>query len=443
MAQPRFYSGPMQLAEREELESALEIFGELSAEAIIKQDVLRLGLRFDTEVFDAVSAYKSKDYFIFSFDLVPLAEMDAQTARRAPEEIRLSGGPHALEPTVISVRVNPESSYAVQLVEGRPCLTHAGQLVGDVEFHGIPKFYGEKLDSGKTISEIVPVLEWGYLLYITAYRLCQYWGGQQECRFCDINENYRQQRRDGRPYTAIKPLGTVLEALEHVARLDNTAGAYTLTGGSITGELQGQSEVDFYLGYIEAIETRFPGRWLSKAVVQAFELEDCRRLKAAGLSIYHPNYEVWDAKLFESICPGKASTIGRERWISRVVDAVEVFGPGRVIPNFVGGVEMSQPDGFRQVDAAVASTREGLEFFMSRGVLPRFTTWCPEPLSDLGRQAPPPLEYFCKLLLAWREVFESSGLPVPEGYGPAGRGKAVFSVSAFMDVIRDRTEVVA
>jgi hypothetical protein len=228
----------------------------------------------------------------------------------------------------------------------------------------------------------------------------------------------------------------ILEALARVAEKDSTAKAYTLTGGSVTSQLKGLGEVDFYLRYIEAIESKFPGRWISKAVVQAFELADCRRLAEGGLKIYHPNYEVWDADLFEKICPGKASTIGRETWIRRVVDSVEVFGPSNVIPNFVGGVEMSQPHGFKEVDRAIESTREGLNFFMERGVLPRFTTWCPEPLANLGPQPAPPLEYFCKLLLAWRESFEASGLPKPEGYGPTGIGKAVFSVSAFMDVIR-------
>ncbi len=422
--------------------TALELYGQLEqradlpAEAIVKQDVLRLGLGFDEQVFSRAPEYKPKDYFIFSFDMVPLSAMEGTLAQRAPEEIRLSGGPLNLLPTVISVRVNPQSPYRVAWREDGPRLLLEGEDLGAVEFHRKPAFYGARLSSGKVISEIVPVLEWGYLLYITAYRLCQYWGTKEECQFCDINENYRQQRDAGRPYTAVKPIATVLEALEHVAEKDTTAQAYTLTGGSITSSLQGQSEVDFYLRYIEAIEDRFPGRWISKAVVQAFKKEDCQRLKAAGLKIYHPNFEVWDARLFAAICPGKDQHIGRDLWLRRVVEAAEVFGPSCVIPNFVAGVEMSQPHGFTVVDEAIASTRAGLEFFMGHGVVPRFTTWCPEPLSALGGQAPPPLEYYCKLLVAWREVFESHQLPVPPGYGPAGPGRALFSVSAFMDVIR-------
>jgi hypothetical protein len=53
----------------------------------------------------------------------------------------------------------------------------------------------------------------------------------------------------------------------------------------------------------------------------------------------------------------------------------------------------------------------------------------------LGTQAGPPLEYFCELLTSWKNIFEKYNLPTPPGYGEPGPGKAVFSVSAFMDVI--------
>ncbi|MCB1305938.1 MAG: radical SAM protein, partial [Leptospiraceae bacterium] len=69
------------------------------------------------------------------------------------------------------------------------------------------------------------------------------------------------------------------------------------------------------------------------------------------------------------------------------------------------------------------------------GVVPRFTTWCPEPYTTLGSQPGPPLRYFLELLTSWKRIFEKHKLPVPPGYGEPGPGKAVFSVSAFMDVI--------
>jgi hypothetical protein len=269
-------------------------------------------------------------------------------------------------------------------------------------------------------------------------RLCQYFGAHEECGFCDINHNWRQHRKAGRPYTGVKPVEDVLEALALIQRYDDGAThAYTLTGGSVTSTVDGLAEADFYGRYAQAIEERFPGRWIGKVVAQALPKADAQRFKDYGISIYHPNYEVWDKRLFSLISPGKQRYVGREEWHRRILDAAEVFGPRNVIPNFVAGVELARPFGFETIDEAISSTVEGLDYFMGHGVSPRFTTWCPEPTTPLGRDNPDgaPLEYHVRLLGAYREALERHGLGPPPGYGEPGLGKAVFSVSSFMDVL--------
>lgn len=426
-------------------------YADLPLEALFKEDLLRRGVAFSSAALARAARFKPKAYFIFSFDMVPLEELPQGEHLRAPEEIALVGGPDGLRRTIVSVRLNPASPYRVELEEETLRLRCGGELVADVLLAPYPEFYRAPLAGGKTMSEVAPTIEWGYLIYLTIFRQCQYFGAEEECRFCDINENFRQQVRAGRPYQSVKQLEHVLEALEvlveHEERGDgqgNGAGtlpllrthAYTLTGGSITGKLRGESEVDFYCRYAAAIESRFPGRWLSKVVVQAHEPDDVRRFRDAGVRIYHPNYEVWDARLFERLCPGKARLIGRDAWIRRILAARDVFGAANVIPNFVAGVEVARPHGFATVEEALQSTGEGLDFFMSHGVAPRFTTWCPEPLSELGRdQGPAPLAYHAGLLRLWRDTHRKHRLPVPPGYGEPGPGRAVFSVSAFMDVL--------
>src|SRR6185503_30211 len=135
--------------------------------------------------------------------------------------------------------------------------------------------------------------------------------------------------------------------------------------------------------YAQAIEERFPGRWIGKVVAQALPRADAQRFKDYGISIYHPNYEVWDKRLFELYCPGKERYVGRAEWHRRILESAEVFGPRNVIPNF-----------------------------MSRGITPRFTTWCPEPTTPLGRTNPAgaPLEYHIRLLEVYRATMEANGL---------------------------------
>jgi hypothetical protein len=414
----------------------------LPVEAIVKADLLRCGLAFDPEALTASVDAESKEhqpksYFIFSFNMVRQGELDATQSFKAPEEIALNGGGLNLRRTIVSVRLNPESPYRVNIADGKRILTLGSESLAEVTFPDMPPHYGEQLADGKRVAEIAPVIEWGYLIYLTIFRICQYFGEKEECQFCDINHNYRQQLAVGRPYTGIKKIEDILSALAFLDSLDHKAEAYTVTGGSISSKLAGQTEAEFYTSYVEAIENHFPDRWLGKVVTQAWPKEDVRRLKAAGAKIYHPNYEVWDPKLFAAYSPGKDRYIGRDTWIGRVVEAAEVFEPSHVIPNFVAGIEMAKPFGFTDVEQAVASTAEGLNFFMSHGVVPRFTTWCPEPTTPLGKENPggASLEYHLRLLEVYRDTLAAHKLKPPPGYGEPGPGRAVFSVSPFMDVL--------
>jgi hypothetical protein len=419
-----------------DVEDLARRYPDIPIEAIFKEDLLRRGMAWSNGALEAAAGFKLKAYFIFSFDMVPIARMDKNENTRAPEEIRLVGGPYGFRSVIVSVRLNPSSPYRIEACDGQLTLQLEGKPIARVALQKSPDYYARTLANGKPIIDIAPTIEWGYLLYLTVFRLCQYFGAQEECQFCDINANYRQQKTAGRPYTSVKSVEEIVEALGIIASTDSESRAYTVTGGSITGTLEGKSEVAFYAQYPEAIEKKYPGRWISKVVVQALPKDEVLRLKDAGVQIYHPNYEIWDKRLFETYCAGKARLIGRDEWIRRILDAARVMGPGNVIPNFVAGIEMARPEGFETIDEAVASTAEGLDYFMSHGVSPRFTTWCPEPLSVLGRdQEGAPLEYHVRLLQIYRDTRARYGLPPMPGYGEPGIGKAVFSVSSFMDVL--------
>jgi hypothetical protein len=54
--------------------------------------MLRSGLSFSEDALRIASGFKPKAYFIFSFDLVPIAEMNKDENLRVPEEICLLGG---------------------------------------------------------------------------------------------------------------------------------------------------------------------------------------------------------------------------------------------------------------------------------------------------------------------------------------------------------------
>lgn len=127
--------------------------------------------------------------------------------------------------------------------------------------------------------------------------------------------------------------------------------------------------------------------------------------------------EVWDRSLFEWINPGKARKIGWENWVRWIIDSVDVFGEGNVRPNFVCGVEMARPHGFKRVEDAVASSTEGMEFLISHGVSPRFNHWRREPQSHLVKhqeQPPVPLEFYIQLMRNIYGLRKKYALPLPK-----------------------------
>jgi hypothetical protein len=410
-------------------------YSTLPKEAVLKQDILRLGIWFSESSLKQGTDYKTKDYFIFSFDLADFEEFKQGEQWKAPDEIRLSGGDWDLKPTVVSVRLNPKSPYQVKLDEGCVSLFLGETRICEVEYHPLPPYYLNRTQCGKSPKEVAPVIEWGYLVYLTVFRMCHYHLGNEACMFCDISHNYKKQIKSGNPYQMVKDKQALLETLDMISADFKQAKAITLTGGSILTELEGKTEVDFYSLYASLIKERYQDRFILKAVVQAFEKEDCTALKNSGVEIYHPNFEVWGKKMFSILCPGKEREIGYENWINRILDSADVFSPQKVIPNFVAGVELNSINGYKSVSEAVNNALDGVGFLMSQGILSRFTTWCPEPGSALGGNHEVPLQYYCQLLEGYRERFKHYKMPHPKGYGPVGAGKAVFSVSAFMDVL--------
>ena len=163
-------------------------FPHIPPEAVLKEDLLRTGMAFDdaalTDNLDG--EVKPKSYFIFSFDQKPLTQLGEAARRRPPEEIALTGGPYALRRTIVSVRVNPDSPYRVtRSGEGGLLLTLDGRTAADVGLPPMPEYYRHELANGKTVMETAPTIQWGYLIYLTVLRLCQYFGAKEECQFCD------------------------------------------------------------------------------------------------------------------------------------------------------------------------------------------------------------------------------------------------------------------
>jgi len=419
-----------------ELEGYIKRYSDMPREVIVKEDVLRNGIQFSEAVLESSGSYQTKSYYLFSTDRVKIEDMTKKEFLRAPEEIRLVKGPYDLRPTVVASRISADSPYLVDKIDGKFVLKADGHIVSEVVLRDRPAYYDDVLSDGTPCSEIAPSTSWGNTVFVTILRACGYWGDKEECKYCDINHNYRQNKQAGRQMCGHKKPEQIREALKIVfgKKYDGAGRTCLLSGGTVIKKVDGKDDFSFYQDYVMAARDAIGGRWPVELQGAAKDKETFKLMKAAGVDVFHPNIEVWDKKLFEIICPGKDRFIGRDEWIKRTVEAVDVFGEGNVTPAFVAGVEMAQPWGFKTVSEAVKSTAEGWDFLMKNGVVPRLFQWVVEPFSYLGGQEPPPLEFQLENIRSWYETWKRYRLPLPRGKGQMGPGVATNCNSAYLDM---------
>ncbi len=401
-----------------ELEGHMERFPDVPREVVVKIELLSKGHWFTDAALEAAAGSMVKSYRLFSYDLVPMDQMKRNESARVPEWFFIFQGIYDLRAVAVQTTMDPSSPYIVDVVDGRLVLTADGDVICNVSYPVEPAYYGKRFSDGVRYHEICA---FGY--FVTVFRQCQYWGPKEECRFCDINENARQmkQSKDFSLNLPVKDVDHVEEAGREVSRnLLAKEGyqapvSFIITGGTITNKLRGMAENEFYAQYVRALKFGGPRRHVTLQT-NAKTKDELSWLRKEGLDGHQANMEVWDARLFEWINPGKARRIGRDDWIKRTLDSVDVLGEGNVRPNFVAGIEMAKPHGFATMKDALASTAEGLEVLMSRGVDPRFNQWRREPRSNLLReheQPPVPTEYYIRLMSKRYEIWKKYGLRLP------------------------------
>ena len=216
-------------------------------EVILKEDILKNGIYFTDTALNNTE-FQNKAYFLFTFD-VDVPDKVKSKSKIIPQKFKIKNGTYDLKPTIIQSRYNSNSIYKIDLTGNKLKLLLNNEIIADVDFVPEHGYYKYKLKDDTNIDEISPAIYWGETLDITAFRICEYWGLSEECKFCDINENYRSwgflRKNIG---TAIEP-EKVAEAVSLASR-DNEVKRYLITGGSIKNH---EKEFNFYIKYIKEV----------------------------------------------------------------------------------------------------------------------------------------------------------------------------------------------
>jgi hypothetical protein len=384
---------------RMSMEKLYKQFPDVHPNIVLKMELLRQGIDI-TEA--AEGEFKKRDdllwkgFHLFSYD----RKATKVYGEKVPAIIHLEDGCN------IQVRTHPDSPYSLDFTDGEFVILENNEIIArKIWFERKPRWFDMKTRDGIQM----PAIAQGFcrLIFVTMNKFCELWNSDHQCLFCDINATLTAQKKGGEDVVARLQPEVIAEVVQTALHVDNHFSWLFLTGGTILREYQGQTELEFFCTRLNAVREKLQV-WIPATVqIAAYDDEGWKKIHDTGVGSIQPNIEVWDKKLFEWICPGKNKFVGYDEWIKRTIRAVDFWGRGRVNPNFVLGVEMAKPYGFKDVSSAVKSTSSGWDFLMSHGVLPRFNTWTIEPGSVFGKQGeqvPPPLEYFIEIQKAYTEL---------------------------------------
>jgi len=369
---------------------------------MLKTDIHRRGVFYTDKALETVDVTKHQLGGTHIF-----GTRDGKLTQR-PEAFILRDGTSVLS-TPTPLEDNP---YIVDQIDGKLVLTDEGKILEEVFFWDKPDFYDQKTSSGSLMQNIVSARP--QRLYLIPNRYCHFWSDDSGCRFCDIVNNLKQQKDEIDMQSKIKAKDvceTIKEALKEPGRFT----AICITSGSdFHGKDPFDKEVEYYIEILQAIGENFATKkFPSQLICSALTKEQLQRLyDETGITSVTMDIEVLDERLFGEICPGKAKWIGYDEWKKRLVDAVEIFGRGRVNTGIVSGVELARPYGFDSEEEALSATLAEAEDLASKGVSTVNMVWVPRPNTHLAGQKNASLEYYVRLSLGLQALRRKYDLPI-------------------------------
>lgn len=347
-------------------------FPDIPAPVLWKTELLFRGVAFTEVLAEAVAEGAAPNFWPYRrrdalgrLDLVPV-----------PYLFRLEGG------AVARVRVDDRSGLAVRREPPGFALWSGEERLCGVDFVRAHAWQSFRTRDGATPSE-AGVEQLGDMLVVNVAPGCQYFtarddaGDSLRCCFCAYGRfdqrSVAMHQERGR--VAVDPV--VLQRLGEVLRVAADAGEARhvyLTGGSL---LDPADEARRYLPIVETARRAVGDRLRVTCGSGAVDRADTKRFREAGADSCCYNLETWDAETFRAVCPGKARSVGRERWLEALLGAVEVFGAGNVGSAFVAGVELGPPAPGMSQDRMVESIVEGATFLLDHGVVPLYSPLWP------------------------------------------------------------------
>lgn len=375
------------------LESFARRYPDIPPSVMLKVDLLRRGVRM------GLAPVGTRHYH----------HHDEQGQKPVDPRAHIQGSVTLPDGTTVFVAHNAESPYVIELEPSSGAITLMESGVPDpiCALAPGPRFQwtGARTSRNTPMAAVFSHSLGGACGPLAAFllRYCEFVKDDEECGFCSWV-------RMGRSHEVRPNVDDMREALDAVWREQRSVGYLAFSGGSLFNRTK---EADAFLLYMDAARQTGVPLPTSVAAIQALDRVDSIRLRDAGFDYACYSMEVWDAAAWPVVLPGKARSVGRDRWMRCLAAAADTFGPGRVMCNFVAGVETAVPGLYPSPQAAAAATLQGMRWCYENGIYPKWAVWVVAGSARLSQHEPAPLDYYAHLMRGRQQLFEEYDLQVP------------------------------
>lgn len=374
------------------LDSFARRFPDIPPTVMLKVDLLRCGVRM------GLAPVGTRHYH----------HHDEQGQKAVDPRAHIQGSVRLPDGTAVFVAHNPASPYLIELDPSSGEIALRDETWRICTLTPGPRFSwaGARTSRNTPMAAVFSHSLGGGCGPLAAFllRYCEFVKDDEECGFCSWV-------RMGKSHEVRPDVDDMRESLEAIWHEQQSVGYLAFSGGSLFNRTK---EADAFLRYMEAARQTGVPLPRSVAAIQALDRADTVRLDSAGFDYVCYSMEVWDDAAWRVVLPGKSKSVGRDRWMRCLVDAAETLGPGRVLCNFVAGVETVVDGLYPTPEAAADATLQGMRWCYENGIYPKWAVWIVAGGARLSGHEPAPLEYYAHLMRGRQALFGDSQVPVPD-----------------------------
>ncbi|GHU55608.1 hypothetical protein FACS189411_04410 [Bacteroidia bacterium] len=340
------------------------------------------------------------------FDLLDLKVSLLNYGIRVDEEVyteferksRLSKSPYSCNSMILDgqlscslSRTKQETPFRLIVSDGEPVITYNDHFVTEITFPEKTSFYEQQTSGGIPFGNLGVIQGWDMLAFACMWK-CEITQSGNACGFCHTG-NLESPKHS---------LSEMMEIIRYAVDESPQTKVLQLTAGSTFNP---EAEIDRYVEILQAIDREIG---IEKVPTIIFltppaNVKQLDRLFEAGVSRIACDMDIWDEKLFNKICPGKAEINTRQRYLDALYYMADNYGPNRACCVLVGGIE------------PVDSFMEGQTTLAERGIIPLPSPLMPFAIKQkvLAEMQPFSTEYYKTVRKETAKLYKKYDLEVP------------------------------